>query len=81
MPTPNQIPVDVALDALRGGLGGARLSLVRTAFSRLRGGGNTPAETAVAADVVLQFDPKGHPEVIAGRRTPEVSRKILPGGD
>lgn len=68
-----QLPVDVALDAIRGPLAGTRLALVKMAFSRLRGSGDAPGETvAAAADVASQFDPTGHPEVIAGRRSPEV---------
>lgn len=36
-------------------------------------------EAATAADVSAQFDPKVHPEVITGRRSPEVIKKILGG--
>ncbi|CAN0143330.1 unnamed protein product, partial [Hapterophycus canaliculatus] len=66
-----QIPVEVALEAIRGRLTGTRLSLVRAAFTRLRGSGDTPSDAAAAVNVAFQFDPTGHPEVIAGRRAPE----------
>ena len=64
--------MDVALETIRGRLMDPRLSLVRTVFSRLRGGGDAPAEAAIPGDVVFQFDPKSHPDAIASRRSPEV---------
>lgn len=51
---------------------GTRLSLVRAAFTRLRGSGTAPADAAPAVNVAVQFDPSHHPDVVAGRRAPEV---------
>lgn len=62
----------MALEAFRGRLTGARLSLVRAAFARLRGSGDAPPDAAAAVNVAFQYDPRGHPDVIAGRRSPEV---------
>lgn len=73
-PTTLQVLAEVALEAIRGRLVGTRLSLVRAAFTRLRGSGDAPADAAPAVNVVVQFDPTGHPDVIAGRRPPEVRR-------
>lgn len=70
---PRQIPIEVALEAIRGRLTGVRLALVRAAFSRLNGGGYSQGNVAAAAsDVIAHFDPQGHPEVVAARRSPEV---------
>lgn len=56
---------------------------MRTVFSRLRGGGDAPAEAATSGDVVFQFNPKGHPDAIASRRSPEVREacKLLAAAD
>ena len=67
-----QILAEVALEAIRGRLVGTRLSLVRAAFTRLRGSGDAPADAAPAVNVAIQFDPTGHPDVMASRRPPEV---------
>ncbi|CAM9380713.1 unnamed protein product, partial [Ectocarpus sp. 12 AP-2014] len=66
-----EVLVDVVLEAFRGHLTGARLALVRAAFTRLRGSGDAPPDAAAAVNVAFQFDPRGHPDVIAGRRSPE----------
>lgn len=68
-----QVLLDVVLEAFRGRLTRARLSLVRAAFARLRGGGDAPLDAAAAVNVAFQFDASGHPDVIAGRRSPEVN--------
>lgn len=75
-PTTRQILAEVALEAIRGRLMGTRLSLVRAAFTRLRGSGDAPADAAPAVNVAIQFDPTGHPDVISGRRTPEVRQTL-----
>lgn len=72
LPSTLQILAEVALEAIRGRLTGARLALVRAAFTRLRGSGDSPPNAAAAVNVVCQFDPTGHPEVMAGRRSPKV---------
>lgn len=69
-----QVLAEVALEAIRGRLMGKRLSLVRAAFTRLRGSGDAPTDAAPAVNVAVQFDPAGHPDVIAGRRPPEVKK-------
>ncbi|CAM9395475.1 unnamed protein product [Scytosiphon promiscuus] len=70
-----EIPVEMALEAIRGRLTGMRLSLVRAAFTRLQSSGDGPPDAAAAVNVAFQYDPAGHPEVIAGRRAPEDVRK------
>jgi len=73
-PTVQQVPVEAALEAIRGRLLGTRLSLVTAAFTRLRGSGDAPPDAAAAVNVAVQFVPTGHPDVIAGRRTPEARK-------
>ena len=68
--------MEVALEAIRGRLTDPRLSLVRTVFARLRGGGDAPASAATSGDVVLHFDPEAHPDVIAARRAPQVKAHV-----
>lgn len=73
-PASRQVPVEAALEAIRGRLVGTRLSLVTAAFSRLRGSGDAPPDAAAAVNVAVQFVPTGHPDVIAGRRSPEARK-------
>lgn len=74
-PPTQQVPVEAAIEAIRGRLVGARLSLVTAAFTRLRGSGNAPPDAAAAVNVAVQFVPTGHPDVTAGRRSPEASKR------